>query len=53
MMRAGRWGWALVAVVLVCAAGARAQTMTVTRGATTVVVEPYAENIVRVSISIL
>jgi alpha-D-xyloside xylohydrolase len=27
--------------------------MTVTRGATTVVVEPYAENIVRVSISIL
>jgi alpha-D-xyloside xylohydrolase len=52
MLRA-RWRWAFVTGLLVCAAGARAQTMTVTRGATTVMVEPYAENIVRVSISIL
>ena len=52
MMRRVWWSGALVAGVLLCA-GARAQTMTLQRGATTVVVEPYAENIVRVSISIL
>ena len=33
--------------------GARAQTMTVARGDVTVAVEPYAENVVRVSISLL
>jgi alpha-D-xyloside xylohydrolase len=37
----------------ICAPAIHAQAMTVARGGTTVMVEPYAENIVRVSISIL
>jgi alpha-D-xyloside xylohydrolase len=39
--------------MLACVPVMRAQTMTVSRGDVTVMVEPYAENVVRVSISLL
>jgi alpha-D-xyloside xylohydrolase len=47
------FSWAAFALVAVTAPGLMAQTMTVARGDVTVMVEPYAENVVRVSIGIL
>src|SRR5262245_45553557 len=46
-----RYLWALV--LSIAARSAAAQTMTLDRGGATVVVEPYAPNVVRVSISLL
>jgi alpha-D-xyloside xylohydrolase len=47
------FSWVAFALVAVTAPGLMAQTMTVARGDVTVMVEPYAENVVRVSIGIL
>jgi alpha-D-xyloside xylohydrolase len=49
--RTARTTWATAAMVVVLVASASAQQMTLSRGGATVMVEPYAENIVRVSIS--
>ena len=43
----------MLAVLLALASSAHAQQLTVSRGAITVMVEPYADNVVRVSISTL
>ncbi len=51
MLLCGRVGW--IALGLVLAVEARAQRLEATRGEATVVVEPYAANVVRVTLSLL
>ena len=53
MKQPAGWAAGALALALTMAPAMHAQQMIVSRGAATVMVEPYAENIVRVSISLL